>query len=125
MAVPACQDRHETPGTHLGRPPPPRIAPVPIATLTNRAVPLPRRPPQTRDEEQSRAGRDQRLGHPPVGGDQGAEVGDLGGVGEDVVDGELTLAPEQSEQLEEILRELIASAEEANEAREQAAAAAA
>jgi chromate reductase len=38
-------------------------------------------------------------------------------------DGELTLAPEQSEALEDLLRELIASAEEANEARAQAAAA--
>jgi chromate reductase len=38
-------------------------------------------------------------------------------------DGELTLSPEQSEALEDILRELIASAEEANEARAQAAAA--
>jgi chromate reductase len=36
-------------------------------------------------------------------------------------DGELTLSPEQSEALEDILRELIASAEEANEARAQAA----
>lgn len=43
---------------------------------------------------------------------------------ESFADGELTLTPEQSEQLEEILRELIASAEEANEARAQAAAAA-
>jgi chromate reductase, NAD(P)H dehydrogenase (quinone) len=40
-------------------------------------------------------------------------------------DGELTLAPEQSSALEELLRELIASAEEANEARAQAQAAAA
>ena len=39
-------------------------------------------------------------------------------------DGELTLTPEQSKALEDILRELIASAEEANEARTQAAAAA-
>jgi chromate reductase, NAD(P)H dehydrogenase (quinone) len=38
-------------------------------------------------------------------------------------DGEVSLTPEQSEQLEEILRELIASAEEANEARAAAAAA--
>jgi chromate reductase len=38
-------------------------------------------------------------------------------------DGKLTLSPEQSEALEGILRELIASAEEANEARAQAAAA--
>ena len=38
-------------------------------------------------------------------------------------DGELTLSPEQSESLEGILRELIASAEEANEARTQATAA--
>jgi chromate reductase len=38
-------------------------------------------------------------------------------------DGELTLSPEQSEALEDLLRELIASAEEANEARAQAAAA--
>ena len=37
-------------------------------------------------------------------------------------DGELTLAPEQSEALEEILRELVASAEEANEARQATAA---
>ena len=36
-------------------------------------------------------------------------------------DGELTLDPAQSETLEDILRELIASAEEANEARAQAA----
>jgi hypothetical protein len=35
--------------------------------------------------------------------------------------GELTLSPEQSESLEDILRELIASAEEANEARAAAA----
>jgi chromate reductase, NAD(P)H dehydrogenase (quinone) len=39
-------------------------------------------------------------------------------------DGELTLTPEQSGALEELLRELIASAEEATEARTQAAAAA-
>ncbi|HVS99909.1 MAG TPA: NAD(P)H-dependent oxidoreductase [Solirubrobacterales bacterium] len=38
-------------------------------------------------------------------------------------DGELRLGPEQSEALEELLRELIASAEEAEEARMQAAAA--
>ena len=37
-------------------------------------------------------------------------------------DGELTLTPEQSSALEELLRELIASAEEANEARAAAAA---
>jgi chromate reductase len=36
-------------------------------------------------------------------------------------EGELTLSPEQSETLEDLLRELIASAEEANEARVQAA----
>ena len=29
MAVTACQDRHETPGTHLGRARRPRIAAVP------------------------------------------------------------------------------------------------
>lgn len=40
-------------------------------------------------------------------------------------DGELTLSPEQSETLEDLLRELIASAEEANEARDQAGAGAA
>ena len=40
---------------------------------------------------------------------------------ESFADGELTLTPEQSETLEEILRELIASAEEAAEARSQAA----
>jgi chromate reductase, NAD(P)H dehydrogenase (quinone) len=40
-------------------------------------------------------------------------------------DGELKLTPEQSSALEELLRELIASAEEANEARTQAQAAAA
>jgi chromate reductase len=40
-------------------------------------------------------------------------------------DGELRLAPEQSSALEEILRELIASAEEAAEARAEAQAAAA
>jgi hypothetical protein len=39
-------------------------------------------------------------------------------------DGELRFSPEQSAALEELLRELIASAEEANEARVQAAAAA-
>jgi chromate reductase len=38
-------------------------------------------------------------------------------------DGELQLSPEQSETLEELLRELIASAQEAEEARVQAAAA--
>jgi chromate reductase, NAD(P)H dehydrogenase (quinone) len=38
-------------------------------------------------------------------------------------DGELTLTPEQSENLEDLLRELISSAEEAEEARSQAAAA--
>ncbi len=38
-------------------------------------------------------------------------------------DGELRLTPEQSGSLEELLRELVASAEEANEARVQAAAA--
>ncbi len=38
-------------------------------------------------------------------------------------DGRLTLTPEQSEDLEDLLRELIASAEEAEEARSQAAAA--
>ena len=38
-------------------------------------------------------------------------------------DGELTLSPEQSETLEDLLRELIASAEEANEARTAAVAA--
>jgi len=38
-------------------------------------------------------------------------------------DGKLTLSPEQSETLEDIMRELIASAEEANEARAQASAA--
>jgi chromate reductase len=40
-------------------------------------------------------------------------------------DGELKVAPEQSSALEELLRELVASAEEANEARTQAHAAAA
>src|SRR5215467_10520173 len=38
VAVTACQDRHETPGTHLGRAQWPPIVPVPIAR-PNPAVP--------------------------------------------------------------------------------------